>query len=557
MKRWLIITLISFLLTLFVYPAAFRYPSDTLPDNNDTRLIAYIIGQVQQNLLKLQPLHYGTFFAPDQSTLAYSDLFLTSAALTLPFRFLTHSPIIIFNIALVLNFLLTIFASFLLFEYLFKDLRTTSLAVLLFNFSGFHLHYLPHLQMFSMWLLCLSLYFFLRYLNENRPLFLTLFFAIVTLQLAESIFPVYLIFFATIIIVIAIPPWREWQSIKIGINLNGSPRRVLLAMTKHSLPFIPLWLFLLFPYYQLHTSLPEAIRPIRDAAHFSLGLDQIFTQFHSWTIITIFILCGVVHVLSKIFDAAGALAKNRTDHVHRSRRESRQRRDDIVTREYGFWRGPKRHIFNPWKYIFIFSIIMSLGPILKIFDSNLRLFGFPIPLPYALFYYLLPGFTGFRTPSRFIILALLATVVLIGFKLKPIFAELKTKTIVIFLLLILSLLFLEADLPLRGYPVNIHMHSVYQEVKNLPPDAVILELPIKLWNMPDHEIESIRSLYSLEHLHRRLGGFSGFATNNWINLVNQINAKELSPTNIKALKSLGITHVIQNNQLFKLDSLSF
>ncbi|EKD53358.1 MAG: hypothetical protein ACD_61C00058G0001, partial [uncultured bacterium] len=68
MKRWLTIIFFSILSLLFIYPSAFIYPKDTLPDNNDTRLIAYIIGQVQKNILEHKPmpagrhgLHYGTF----------------------------------------------------------------------------------------------------------------------------------------------------------------------------------------------------------------------------------------------------------------------------------------------------------------------------------------------------------------------------------------------------------------------------------------------------------------------------------------------------------------
>lgn len=549
-KKWLLISIGSLLFILFIYPSAFIYPRDTLPDNNDTRLIAYIIGQVQQNILKHQPLHYGTFFSPNQNTLAYSDLFLTSAVLTLPFHLITDSParnafriadaggpIVIFNLALVLGFLLTILASYLLFEYLLTDTWLTFLAVILFNFSGFHLHYLAHLQAFSLWPLLLALYFFLRFQKENRSLFLILYFCLVTVQLAESIFPVYLLFFATLTL------------------LPSSPARIILAgqlkkIISFSLPFIPIWIFLLYPYAHLHFSLPEATRPIRDAAHFSLGLDQIFTQFHSWTVIVIFLISGVARVL------LGNYPQEQKRGIFLKKKNFC---DEAKTAAKSWLSGlwfPKKYTGESrktnWLLIFLFSIIMSLGPVLKIFGANIRISGFPIPLPYTLFYYLFPGFTGFRTPSRFIILALLATVVLIGFNLKPTFAKLKPKTKFIFLLLILSLLFIEADLPLTGYPVNINMHPVYSEVKKLPPEAVILELPIKLWNMPDHEIESIRSLYSLQHSHRRFGGFSGFATNKWINLVEAINAHGLNPENISDLKALGITHVISNNQLSPL-----
>jgi len=195
---------------------------------------------------------------------------------------------------------------------------------------------------------------------------------------------------------------------------------------------------------------------------------------------------------------------------------------------------------------------MSFGPVVKLLGKTVKIFGLPIPLPYAIFYYLFPGFTGFRTPSRFIILALLAATIIIGFALIPIFKKLKTKTKIIITAIILSLLFLEADFPLKGYPVNINLHPVYQEVKALPANAIILELPIKHWDMPDHEIELIRALYSLYHRHRRVGGISGFAKNSWVNLVEKINANGLDQESLLRLHSLGVTHVIENNKLFPL-----
>lgn len=487
MKRWLAVILSSLALVIFIYPSAVVYIKDTLPDNNDTRLIAYIIGQVQQNILRHQPLFYGTFFAPDQNTLAYSDLFLTSALLTLPFRLFTSSPIIIFNLAFIVNSLLTLCAAYLLFQYLFKNHWISTLTTLLFFLSGFHLSYYPHLQIFSLWPLILATYFFLRFQNENRPLFLSLFFLTITAQIAESIFPAYLIFFSAFFLFIF------------------SPKKDLKTILQHALPFIPFWLLLIFPYAKLHFSLPEATRPIRDAANFSLGLEQVFTFYHSYTFIFIFIVTLFFKTKSK-----------------------------------------------PWFSLFLFSLIMSLGPVVKLLGKTVKIFGLPIPLPYTLFYYAFPGFTGFRTPSRFIVLALLSATILIGFSLIPLFQKLQNNSRLTIILVIFACLIFEADPALKGYPVNINMHAVYQQVAALPSNAVILELPIKLWTWPDHEIESIRSLYSLVHLHRRFGGFSGFATNQWISLVERINTNGLDDANLAALHALGVTHYIRNNILYPL-----
>ncbi|EKD53056.1 MAG: hypothetical protein ACD_61C00167G0002 [uncultured bacterium] len=505
MKRWPVIICLSLLSILFVYPSAFIYPNDTLPDNNDDRLIAYIIGQVQQNLINYRPLYYGTFFAPEKNTLTYSDPFITSAVITLPFRAVTNSPIQIFNIAYVLGFLLTILSCFILFGYLFRNDWISALATILFNFSGFHLAYYPHTQLFFLWPLLLSLYFFLRYLREDRPLFLTLFFFTTTLQMAESLFPVYLLFFATSI-----------------IYLSGFPTKSkFISDVKHVLPrlipFLFVWAFLLFPYLQLRLTFPEAFRSIRDTANFSLSVDQIFTFFHSWTVIILLIFAFLS------FSVMSTQA-----------------------------RSSKIFPTLSWKIIFFFSLVMSLGPVLKVFGKTFKIFSLPIPLPYTAFYYLFPGFTGFRTPGRFIVLALLASVILIGYALIPIVSGLKTGTKIVFLFLISSFLFLEADLPLKAFPVNINMHPVYRQVKALPENAIILELPIKLWAGPNHEIESIRSLYSLEHHHRRFNGFSGFASNTWIDLVIRIQQNGLDQDNLTRLHLLGITHVIQNNILSPL-----
>jgi hypothetical protein len=487
MKRALAIIFSALALVLVIYPSAFVYINDTLPDNNDTRLIAYVIGQVQDNLINHRPLFFGRFFAPDANTLAYSDLFLTTSIITLPFRLFITSPIVIFNLAFIINSFLTFVVAYLLFSYLFKNHWIATITTLLFTLSGFHLHYYPHLQMFSLWLVLLSIYFFLRFQKENRSLFLTLFFITVTAQIAESIFPSYLIFFAVFALTLF------------------SPQKNLQTVTLRSLPFIPLWLFLVFPYIRLQLTLPEATRPIRDAAHFSLGLEQVFTFFKSYTFISVFLIALFAKIKSK-----------------------------------------------PWWSILFFSLIMSFGPVVKILGQTVKILGVPIPLPYSLFYYLFPGFTGFRTPSRFIVLALLAATVIAGYALLPYINKLKTKTKVVLTLALLSLLLLEADLPLKGFPVNINMHPVYQKVKALPENAIILELPIKLWNMPDHEIELVRALYSLEHQKRRVGGISGFATNSWVNLVEKINADGLSQENLNRLRSLGVTHVIEKNNLFPL-----
>ena len=490
MRQFIVTTLLAFVVLFVICPSAFLHPSDTLPASNDTRLIAYIIGQVQNNLLHSQPLYFGTFFAPYNNTLTFSEPFIVSAIVTLPARFVTNNPILIFNLAFIIGSILTFISLFIFLHYLLMDKLLALTTTIIFFLSGFHLTYLPHLQLFSLWPMLLAIYFFSRYLKESRPILIDLFFLMVTFQLAESFFPVYLIFFSILFLYLAKP-----------VNLKNIFSRSLL--------FLPFWFLLLFPYLKLNATFPEAYRPIRDAAHFSLGLEEIFTSYHSFVFICIFVF--------------SLLLKNK-----------------------------KASSLTSHFLLLTFSLILSLGPVLKLFGHSVKILGLPIPLPYTLFYYLFPGFQGLRTPSRFIILAALAATIIIGLKLLPFYEKLKNSTKYFLLLTLTLILILESRLPLPGYPVDITQPSVYQEVKKLPNNAIILELPIKLWVDDNHEIESLRSLYSLVHRHRRLGGFSGFSPLAWIDLVNKINAHGLDQTNLDHLRSLGITHVVEGNKIYPL-----
>lgn len=494
MRRLILVLSLTLGLSFLAYPPAFLSGKTTLPDDNDTRLIAYIIGQVQNNLLHHQPLYWGAYFSPYENTLAYSDLFLTSALLTLPFRLVTSSPVQIFNFALIIDFFLTLTTSFLLFRYLFADDWLAIFLTILLNLSGYHLAYLPHLQVFSLWPVLLSFYFFLRFFHEAGSFFLLLFFLTVTAQVLESIFPVYLIFFSIIILI-------------ISDRKNPNTNHRLRSIIHHLIFFLPLWFIFLFPYLKLHFAFPEAARSIRDAAHFSLGLEEIFTKYHSWTLTLLLILFSLKPL---------------------PRIQSR------------FWT------------ILLFSLVMSFGPVVKLFGRTFKIFGLPIPLPYAAFYYLFPGFTGFRTPSRFIILAVIAATIVISYKLQPIFKSLLPQTKFFLTCSLLLLLMLEFHLPLPSYPVDMAAPPVYRQVQKLPATAVILELPIKLWNDDDHEIESIRSLYSLEHGHRRVGGFSGFAPFAWIDLVENLKANGPNDENRNRLHALGVTHIVEGGRLYSL-----
>lgn len=550
MRQIIILTL---LISIILLPANFFHPDRYLPDRNDSLLITYIINQVQNNIVDHQPLYYGLFFSPEKNTLTYSDIFLTTSLITLPIRYLSPSPLTVYNVALFLGLILTGLFTYLLIHEVTQDHFSALFGSLLFNFSGLHFTFLPHLQIFSLWLLPLSLYFLIKYLKTKRSYVLILFLLCLTAQIAESFFTAYLIIFTSTIIFLF--------QIKNFFRQMSSVQRLMPLLLV--LPFLPLWYFLAKPYLDLHMHFPEAVRSIHDAAHFSLGLEEILTRYHSMTFLSLLAI-SFAFISSPQLSRAKSGISFRRQPMSILRKITQSGFHDFASMKSGRVTGrPERRLGNVavfeksdmarrWPYnLFLYltglSFLMSLGPVLKIFGQTFKIFGYPIPLPYSLFYYLVPGFNGFRTPSRWLLLTALATSILIALFLK----QFKTKNLKL-ILLILLLSILEMSPLATSYSIAYEPPEVYQKVKALPPTASIIELPIKLWSSPDNQIESLRSLYSLYHQHRRFNGYSGFNTLAWQDLVNDILSHGLNAKNIFLLKKLGITHVVSENQLIQL-----
>ncbi len=480
----LILTLLG---SWFFVPTIWLNLGTHLPDHNDSLLITYILNQIQINLTQGRPLFWGSFFAPYSNTLTFSEPFITSALISLPLHFLKVPPLVIFNFNLLLGFGLTAVTLFLLLRTLTSSAKTACWASLFFVFSSFHLTYLAHLQMFNLWLVPLALWSFIRLQQTRRLKFFHLFCLLLTLQLFDSVLLAFFIIFAAIAWYIH-SPFPLKKSYWFGL-----------------MPYLLIGFLVLNPYFQLSQTFPEAVRPIRDAAHFSLGPEEWLTSFPS--------LLFFLVLVSAIFRS----------------------------------RVPQSTI---WKRLGLFAFILTLGPVLKFNHQTVKFFHLPIPLPYTLFYYFFPGFQAMRTPSRWIVLGALSLTVYIALKCKK---QIEDLSLLKYSgLLLTTLLFSWWPGPRPSFFIDTTLPTPYNQVRFLPDQSILLELPIKLWNMPGSEIESLRSLYSLDHQRRRLNGYSGFAPEAWIDLVNQLNSEGLTTQNLQTLKAWGITHVILNQKLIPL-----
>lgn len=394
------------------------------------------------------------------------------------------SPLKVYNLGLLIGLLLTSFWTYLLLVRLRVPRAVALVTTLAFNFSGVHWHYLAHLQMFNLWTLPAALYLFLFWRETPSYEWLWGIWLVLTLQLMESPFLFYVEIF-TLGLMYASQPFKPSRQQLTLLLLGG---------------FV--WLWLSLPYWQLTREFVEAKRDIRDAAHNGLSLDEMFSKYH------------IQYLGMALFIGLASLGRKA----------------------------------RTWLRLMLAGIILSLGPVLKLSGQTVKLLSLPLPLPYAGLYYLVPGFQGFRTPSRWIVLATLAASVIIALWL----GRFKSRATGIFIALVLLGLVL-AETPLfPGVTVNPQPPPVYAQIRALPLDAVILELPVKLWTMPNHELESLRSLYSLEHQRRRFNGYSGFAPQAWIELVQLLDRDGLTPALAERLHGLGVTHVVADNRLLSL-----
>ncbi|MGB5873542.1 MAG: hypothetical protein WBG80_00085 [Bacteroidota bacterium] len=158
------------------------------------------------------------------------------------------------------------------------------------------------------------------------------------------------------------------------------------------------------------------------------------------------------------------------------------------------------------------GFVLSLGPILQVAGHRLW-----IPLPYALFYYIIPGFSSMRTPGRFAVLVALAAAVLagVGFDaLRRRYPRLGS-LLLVGTLLVAGALAWCPDLPFVPYPDRASMPPVYSWLAAQPDSSPVLELPVPARDGMESPTDVRRQMYVLYHGKPRLDGASGFSSNRY------------------------------------------
>ena len=495
LKLWLPPIFIIFIALWSVWPVLVS-PTSVLTNGNEDILIVWILNQTIDKIPSaLGDIFQANIFYPYKNVMAFTDLLIPSAIVSyLPVK-ISNQPIVSFNFALIVGQIATMLVIYFWWKDMAKSIPAAFLGAIVLGLSQIRILYFAHLQMWTMQWWLISVWMIWRYTKNSRVWQLYLGGAFLVIQVWESVLPVF-----WIVMVGAIILWPKLPELK--------------RHWKHILIVVIGVLVLTLPVTSTYLGVSRELdvqRSIRDAAHFSLSVEQFWGQFASPALFILLILAFLGRSLSS-------------------------------------WR--KDRDFKWLLIVLIISFLFALGPVLKIDGQTFRIFGFPIPLPYAIAYYVVPGFTALRTPTRWLWPFAFAAsgIIALGFKKY----SLKKGLLVVILAITLAVLggtrikdTVRIVSP-RQYPGVYHWLSTQDA-------GVILELPV--YTVADRQLlnrEIYRMLYSLEHKKQLVNGYSGFSPPQWQQLIAEIRSDFPNEELELKISDLGVDYIIvHKNELDK------
>lgn len=171
MKKTLPYFIIFLALFLFVFRSLISNISSNLLDWRDYAFVTWLINR---NLEKIISGSFSGFanlniFYPNTNTLFFSETLITQSLVALPFRFLTSSPIVIFNLVFITTFILNYFSVYYFWKEILNNNLLSFLGTLLLIFSPFFSLEIGHFQMLTYWPFFLSVIFLLKsYKTKKR-----------------------------------------------------------------------------------------------------------------------------------------------------------------------------------------------------------------------------------------------------------------------------------------------------------------------------------------------------------------------------------------------------
>ena len=463
----------------------FRVALPAVFNSIDPLLQAFILGW-DRHALATGP--FGVFdapiFHPQHRTLAYMDHLLGEAVLSSPVLLATGSAAAAYNMLVVVSFVASGWATYRLARALGASRAAGFVGGLLFMQSPYRLSNLGNLNQLQTQLVPLGLLFTVRFAATGRARELAWMLALLALQ---SYFGWYYAFHLALVYAVALAcglayrwpgaaplPWKR-------IAWFGA--LALLVMLPGALP-----------YWLEHGAMPGFTRRLGTAALYSADLlDYARVNRENALARALHLprgdLAYAVGLVTFALAAVGLAA--------------RRAAPPWVARlgRFGAFLG----------WLAAAGFVLSLGPVLKMAGRML-----PVPLPYAVLYFTVPGFSSMRAPGRFAELVVLVAVLFAvrGYDVIRARTRGATGRILLGSGIVTAALATawSAPLPMVAYPGADTLPPVYRWIASQPGRFAILELPMPFRESEESERDAVRQIWLLYHGKARADGVSGFSS---------------------------------------------
>jgi len=440
-------------------------------DNADAELNEWILAWIAHQLPR-QPsrLFQGNFFYPERDTLAYSEPLIVPALMGAPIRWLGGSPVLVFNVVLILGFALTAWAGYaLVFEWT-GDRAAGLLAGSVFAFNTHTLTRLAHVQGIHAWGLPLTLLAADRLIVHARwrdAVWLA------TWMAAMAYTSGYLVVFGAIMIaVVVVTRTLDWWTRAVRVLSLFAFATCLAAVA-----ILPVYI----PYRRVARTMGMS-RPLEAVTEFSATLTGYLAtagrlHFHTWSSrflgnpVDLF-FPGVVVVVLAALAVYWALI----------RRGGENDESSALTRRI--------------------VMLLAIGVMGFVLSLGLRT---PV---YGWVYSVFPPMQGLRAAARFGNLFLLAMAALAGLGLAFARRRLPPRRASVIVVGLVALANLESLRAPLGYTRFEGIPAIYSMLAREPGRIVLVEVP---FYPPQAAFEHARyMLNSTEHWRPLLNGYSGY-----------------------------------------------
>jgi len=588
---------------LMTWPLAAGITRDVAWDLGDSVLNMWILAWDCEQLRGILLGHYShlrhffdaNIFYPAPLTLAYSEHLVPQAIQIFPIYALTKNPILCYNLLFLSTFVLSGLGMFLFAREVTGSTAAGFVGGLLFAFAPYRIPQSSHLQVLSSQWMPFAMYGFRRYVDGGRPRALIGATGAVVLQGLSSGY--YLLYFSPFVVAYVV--WEMWRTGRLRDRrtwfvLVTAAAVAAVVIAPFVIPYVRASREL-----QLSRSLSETTRLSADV--YSYATASTAQRFWGERIADIFpkpegeLFPGAIPLLLALVGIV-ATARTASTTNGRTTRTIIARLLWLVAVLHAVAAAAtilfRRLTLDLWLFdlrlgnvtqlllrgTIAYGIALYLSPALRARAAGFmrsggffllaliaaawlslgpspQVLGRPLDLasPYRFLWTYFPGLEGLRVPARFAMIVALTLAVLGAFGAAAI-ARLQHGVVV---LGILAALFLyeagaapfvvngmapikELATPAARLELPRRAPLVYRSVDQLPPDAVIADLPL---GEPDYDLRAM--YYSIERWRRIVNGYSGFFPPHYGRVKVALSEVPRHPDiSVETLRELGVTHVI-------------